>query len=64
MKHKSKKSIIVKLCLLAMIFCVCSGCGKDNPTQKETEETESPTKEEEEKSEQLQNVMQGVMNIL
>ena len=38
MKHKSKKSIIVKLCLLAMILCICSGCGKDSPTQKETEE--------------------------
>ncbi len=27
MKHKSKKSNIVKLFLLAMILCICSGCG-------------------------------------
>lgn len=40
MKHKSKKGIIVKLCLLAMILCICSGCGKDSPTQAETEPSE------------------------
>lgn len=45
MKHKSKKSIIVKLCSLAMLLCICSGCGKDRPTQKETEETKVSTEE-------------------
>ena len=45
MKHKSKKGIIVRLCLLAMIMCVSSGCGKDSPTQKETEETKVSTEE-------------------
>ena len=51
MKHKSKKSIIVKLCLLALILCICSGCGKDSPTQKEMEETKIST-EESQKEEQ------------
>ena len=45
MKHKSKKSIIVKICLLAMLLGICSGCGKDSPTQKETEETKVSTEE-------------------
>jgi len=45
MRHKSKKSILGKLCLLAMLLCICSGCGKDSPTQGETEETKVSTEE-------------------
>ena len=45
MKHKSKKSIIVKLCLLAMILCICSGCGKNSSTDDEKEDTKVSTEE-------------------
>ena len=45
MKHKSKTSIIVKLCLLAMILCICSGCGKNSSSDDEKEETKVSTEE-------------------
>lgn len=45
MKHKSKKSIIVKLCLLAMILCICSGCGKNSSSDDEKEDIKVSTEE-------------------
>ena len=50
MKHKSNKKIIVKLCLLAMVLCICSGCGKNSPIQKETEEAKISTEESKKES--------------
>ena len=43
MKRRIKKGFFVKLCLLVMVLCICSGCEKSSSTQDETEEIKVET---------------------